>query len=113
MIPQGGLVLGGNTLYGVAPNSGPYGGGTVFGLRLPCATCPPLISSVTQSNGALSFSWSASLASGYQVQYKTDAVATNWNNLGEVLVATNDTLSVSDAVGPDPQRFYRVVLLQP
>jgi hypothetical protein len=37
--------------------------------------------------------------------------ATNWTNLGNAITATNGVITALDAVGPDPQRFYRAVLL--
>jgi uncharacterized repeat protein (TIGR03803 family) len=111
--PLGDLVLDGNSLYGTCFRLGPGGSGTVFSLELPCPECPPTISSVTQSNGAFAFSWNANLGSSYQVQYKTDPASTDWHNLGEVVIATNTTTAVSDAIGPDQQRFYRVALLVP
>jgi uncharacterized repeat protein (TIGR03803 family) len=112
-LPLGGLVMSGNALYGTAAVHGPSNHGTVFGLELPCSDCPPVISSITQTNGALAFTWSANAGGSYQVQYTTDARATNWNDLGGVLVATNSTLSAADIIGPEAQRFYRVVLLAP
>jgi len=36
---------------------------------------------------------------------------TTWGDLGGPLIATNTTASASDVIGPDRQRFYRVVLL--
>ena len=47
---------------------------------------------------------------GYQVQYTTDLNAGVWNNLGDVATAAVDTLTVSDVIGQDPQRLYRVIL---
>jgi hypothetical protein len=35
----------------------------------------------------------------------------NWDNLSSSITATNGTLSASDFLGPDAQRYYRVVLL--
>jgi hypothetical protein len=112
-LPLGGLVMSGNTLYGPAAIAGPHNHGAIFSVTLPCYDCPPTISSITQTNGALAFTWTAITGSSYQVQYTTNTAATNWNNLGGVLVATNSIMSGLDSIGPDSQRFYRVVLLAP
>ena len=47
----------------------------------------------------------------YQVQYNDDLSTTNWNNLGGTIAATNGTMTTSDLIGSDSQRFYRVYLL--
>jgi len=111
-LPLAGLVLGGNILYGAAAIRGAGGNGTVFSLQLQ-APVAPVISSVTQTNSALAFTWSANPGSSYQIQYATAAASTNWSNLGAAIIATNSTASVSDPIASDPQRFYRVVLLGP
>jgi hypothetical protein len=46
-----------------------------------------------------------------QPQYCTDLVKATWNNLGASLTATNGSMTISDLVGADPQRFYRLALL--
>jgi len=112
-LPYAGLVGCGNTPYGAAAIRGPGGWGTVFSLQLPDPNPPPVISAVTQNNGVFGFSWSASPGRSYQVQYKTDAGSSDWSNLGEVVLATNETLSAADLIGLDTQRFYRVALLAP
>jgi hypothetical protein len=45
------------------------------------------------------------------VQYKTALAGAPWLNLRGPVIATNSTLSASDAIGPDSQRFYRLVQL--
>jgi hypothetical protein len=112
-LPLADLVLDCNTLYGTAAIYGGAGLGTVFSLQLPAPTAPPIISSLTQTNGTVAFTWSGNPGSSYQVQYKTDAASSNWSNLGGVLVATNETLSAADVIGTNTQRFYRIVLLPP
>jgi hypothetical protein len=37
--------------------------------------------------------------------------STHWISSGNVIVATNASASASDALGSDPRRFYRVLLL--
>ena len=71
----------------------------------------PAIQSVTQANSGITFTWSAVSGRVYQVQYTPDLTQPNWTNLGASIPATNSTASASDAIGPDPRRYYRVVLL--
>jgi hypothetical protein len=72
----------------------------------------PSITGVTQTNGSISLTWNALSGLMYQVQSCTDLTQTNWINLaGGPIAATNATISASDVIGPDPQRFYRVILL--
>jgi opacity protein-like surface antigen len=73
---------------------------------------PAVFQPVTQTDGgALAFTWSAVAGQTYQLQNCTDFTSSNWNNLGDAITATNGTMSASDNGGPDPQRFYRVILL--
>ena len=46
----------------------------------------------------------------YQVQYTSSLAQPKWNNLNGALTAINSITSASDVIGPDPQRFYRIVL---
>jgi hypothetical protein len=67
------------------------------------------------SGGNFTFSWSTVNAYppvGYQMQYSTNLATANWINLGGVLSGAGPTLSVTNAIGSDPQRFYRLLLGQ-
>ncbi|MEI7935189.1 MAG: hypothetical protein WCK27_00740 [Verrucomicrobiota bacterium] len=59
----------------------------------------------------LSFAWSTIAGVSYQVEYSTNLSSANWINLGNIVVATNNTLSASDVISTNTQRYYRVVLL--
>ena len=72
---------------------------------------PPVIQAVMQTDGTLALTWSAMPWQTYQVQYTTDLNQTNWNLLGNAITTTNALATASDAIGPDPQRFYRVLLV--
>jgi hypothetical protein len=60
------------------------------------------------TGGMISLTWGTVPGWKYQVEYSTNAASTNWSHLGSVLITTNSSLSVPDAIGPAPQRFYRV-----
>ncbi len=72
---------------------------------------PPVFQTVVRVAGTLTFTWGVVTGRAYQVQYKTNLLQTNWSNLGSASFATDGTMSASDSTGPDPQRFYRVVLV--
>jgi hypothetical protein len=71
----------------------------------------PTIQSVTRTNGNLRIAWSSIPGLVYRVQYKTNLVQANWINLGGGVTASGITTTVSDPIGPDPRRFYHVVLV--
>jgi hypothetical protein len=72
---------------------------------------PPVFQSITQSFGSVTFTWSALPGRVYQVQFTSDLNQPAWSNLGGPITAANWTLTASDAIAPDPQRFYRLLLL--
>jgi uncharacterized repeat protein (TIGR03803 family) len=73
-LPQGGLVLSGNTLYGTATAGGLGGQGTVFALTL----VPPL--SIASAGNQIAISWPA-WATNYVLQTATDLSSGNWNTI--------------------------------
>ena len=60
------------------------------------------------SKNALTFTWSAQVASTYLVQFKTNLNQAAWANLTTV-TTSNWTGSASIPIGADAQRYYRVV----
>jgi hypothetical protein len=46
------------------------------------------------------------------VQYKNNLNDPQWTNLGQVLTATGDTLSINDNITGSPQRFYQLIVVQ-
>jgi hypothetical protein len=70
---------------------------------------PPLIQNVTKSGGAVHFTWNTVAGLSYQIQFATNLIQPDWINLGSATVASGSTLSATDSVGPDAQRFYRII----
>jgi len=71
----------------------------------------PSIQSVTQSAGAINFTWNSSPGLVYQVQIAGELSPASWTNSGGAITATNNTIQASDNLASATQRFYRVVLL--
>jgi uncharacterized repeat protein (TIGR03803 family) len=91
-------------LYGT---TGP--GGTIFRISVPAA---PRIQTITQNGPATTLTCSTVAEQTYQLQYIADLSQTNWNNLGSSFTATNGLSILSDPLGTDQKRFYRLVLIQ-
>jgi hypothetical protein len=84
-----------------------------FGAPVPPVE-PPIFESVSASvggGGTFSFAWSTIPGRRYQVQFKTNLTQTVWLNLGQPVTATDVSTTLNDAIGANPQRFYRVGLL--
>jgi uncharacterized repeat protein (TIGR03803 family) len=106
-LPRGQMIQGADgNFYGTTSEGGAYGEGMVFRLSVPLQ---PMFQSVVRTNGMISFTWNTVATNTYQLQYRTDLTQTNWSDLGNY-TATNGTLSATDVIGTNSQRFYRVVL---
>jgi subtilase family serine protease len=69
---------------------------------------PMSFRSVAKVGGnAVAFSWNTLAGIAYQVQYSTNLTQTNWTILS-TNTATGFTLTATNSIGPDPQRFYRI-----
>jgi hypothetical protein len=71
----------------------------------------PSVQMAATTGSTIGFTWNAMTGLVYQVQYKTNLAQTGWINLGGAIPGTNSTLRTSDAIGIDPQRFYRLSIL--
>jgi hypothetical protein len=70
----------------------------------------PTITCLGQTNGYLNFSWNSLAGQSYQIQFTADPGSTNWQNLGDPIVASGPTVITNDNPSPAMSRFYRVVL---
>jgi uncharacterized repeat protein (TIGR03803 family) len=70
---------------------------------------PPSFLSVAKSNDSVILSWSTVQGQKYQLQRKFDLKSGSWANLGSLRTATGGTLSASDPIGSNSQKFYRVL----
>jgi uncharacterized repeat protein (TIGR03803 family) len=103
--------------YGTTIGGGTLNRGTVFqmtsngALSSLASATPPVFQAVTQTGTTLALTWSATSGRMYQMRFKTDLNQANWDDLGPPVTATNAAAVALYPIGPDPQRFYRVVLL--
>jgi len=80
----------------------------------PAPDQPPAFAAVDPvsiGNGVFSVTWSTIPGRRYQVQFKTSLEQSVWIDLGLPITASAATTTLNDAVGANPQRFYRVGLL--
>jgi uncharacterized repeat protein (TIGR03803 family) len=110
--PESALVQGsGGALYGTTLSGGVNGNGTIFRVTMPVSRVAPVFQTVAQTNGTFMLTWSALPGQRFQLQYCSDLVSGNWNDLGGVLTSAGSTVTASDVMGSTSQRFYRVQLL--
>ncbi|HEX5397669.1 MAG TPA: choice-of-anchor tandem repeat GloVer-containing protein, partial [Verrucomicrobiae bacterium] len=64
----------------------------------------------SSSRANLYLKWGAMYGYSYQLQFKTNLSQPNWVNWGGTIIATNVIMNVPALIGPEPQRFYRIVL---
>ena len=67
----------------------------------------PAITTFSKKTNAFAFAWNSLAGVGYQVQYQTNLIKTNWLVLSNV-TATASTMRLTNATGSDPQRYYRI-----
>jgi hypothetical protein len=72
---------------------------------------PPLIQTAILSGSSFAFTWNALPSQQYQIQSTPGLEEPNWTTLGDAIIASNSTMTVSEPVGANATQFYRVVLL--
>ncbi len=69
---------------------------------------PPQLKLVSASGGNFGFVWDATPGQAYQVQTATNLTSGGWANLGSSFIAKRSPVAVTNSIGTDPARFYRV-----
>jgi hypothetical protein len=73
---------------------------------------PPQLTGITPlSAGSLSLTWSTIPGKTYRVEYRNDLHAGPWQPLGAERTAVGTSLTIIDNIGLQPQRFYRITIL--
>lgn len=86
--------------------------GTIRGTPIFGTVTPAVLQMTKQKGGSSAFmlSWTASVGDIYQVQYTTNMYSGAWITLTNI-TASKWTGLTSVPIGPEPQRFYRVIQL--
>jgi hypothetical protein len=72
----------------------------------------PQITGCKVTNGSTLLTWQSTTATIYQVQYKTNLSDSNWLALGNNVVATGPSVSVTNSNAGVGRRFFRVMQIQ-
>ena len=64
---------------------------------------------VSASSNTMTLRWEAVSNHIYRVQYKNNLSDLVWTNLGADIAAMSNFATATDVIGPNPQRFYRVL----
>jgi hypothetical protein len=72
---------------------------------------PPRLQSPVLTPGHVQFGWDALPGVRYQLQSTTNLALPAWQNLDSPITTTNPIALATNAIGPDPRRFYRVKIV--
>ncbi len=72
---------------------------------------PLRLTQISFDGVVVTLQWSAIPGHTYRVEFKDNLAAPLWGTLGQPILATEETLSLSAIVGTNPQRIYRVMRL--
>jgi uncharacterized repeat protein (TIGR03803 family) len=104
-IPYAGLILSGNTLYGMAAFGGSSGHGTVFSLSLGSVSAPQL--TITPSGANFILTWPTN-AAGFSLKFTTNLGSSDlWTTVSPEPTIVNGENTVTDPIS-DTGRFYRL-----
>jgi hypothetical protein len=71
----------------------------------------PSFQGAVRSGGSFRLTWGTAVGAVYQMQYTTNIDPGNWVDLGNPITAASSSETVTDTIGTNHQRFYRVLLL--
>jgi hypothetical protein len=72
---------------------------------------PPVIQSITISNGIAVVTWGSVSSGIYRLQYIEDLGGTNWTDVLPDVQATGSTATATNATGNSTQQFYRIMVV--
>jgi hypothetical protein len=98
--------------YHVSGTSGARAELRVAGIRVSIAPPVPEFSSVFVAGATVHFTFASASGYTYQLLYKDHLNDPAWLPLGLPISGTGATLELTDASAPQPQRFYRLTVLE-
>ncbi|MCX6926905.1 MAG: hypothetical protein NT154_27415, partial [Verrucomicrobia bacterium] len=75
---------------------------------IPATPTPPVLQILPAATGTFALQWDATPGRTYQVQTLANLGSTNWISLGSPFVAPTTPISLTNAIGTDIQRFFRI-----
>ena len=72
---------------------------------------PPTIRSLNLQNDRLMISWDSVPGQSYRLQYCDSLSSTNWVDVTPDVTAAGTVLTITNALGSSPSRFFRLLLL--
>jgi hypothetical protein len=67
----------------------------------------PSFTALAKNPASLVFTWNTLAGVGYQIQYQTNLLETNWLVISNI-TATASSMSFTNTTDSDPQRYYRI-----
>jgi hypothetical protein len=71
-------------------------------------TYPPAVLQPVTGPGAIVFTWNSTPGEQYQMEFRERLDAGQWMSTGAVMWGTGGTLSVTNLIGPEPTKFFRL-----
>jgi photosystem II stability/assembly factor-like uncharacterized protein len=69
-----------------------------------------LLQTTARTGNSFDISWNSTSNLTYQLQYQTNLLSPNWINLGSPITGSGPSITVTNTIGPDRQRFYRIMI---
>jgi hypothetical protein len=79
--------------------------------EIPPVIVPPIIQGIAINAGAASITWQTVPGMTYRLQYSASPSGGDWTDISPDIIATAETATISQPLGDEPQRFFRVLLL--
>ncbi len=70
---------------------------------------PPSFAGISRQNDDVVLSWPTFPGKSYRLQFKADIEQPSWTDIGGPILASGNSLSITNSPGPDARRFYRIV----
>jgi hypothetical protein len=72
---------------------------------------PPAFGAIVVKDGQLFLTWDSIPGQAYQVQFTTNLNQCYWESVGGTITAVDTSASAIEPIGPEDQRFYRLMLV--
>ena len=80
-------------------------------LNFTATLAEAIVLTATRSTNTLNFRWQSAVGLQYQFQSATNLPTVTWLNEGALFTGTGSPLSTNLPIGPEPRKFFRLLLL--